>query len=605
MAMLAHEEDGMKRRRRAVRRGAFSLIAAAAVGAAVVGCSPDEDDSADGATSYNVVQATETKNYSYGSSTTDVGNFVFEVKPNVKSVNISGVASDKSIYLAKVNTAAVSVKLSDLRSVVDGSSSGYRAAAGVGGSLDDAAQIPDDGIRHFHAPAVTLDDMRSAARVAVGSDVSPAVHIDETVGTTKKNIYVDTNVNMNAYEAKPATLRAKGTNCYVWVVDDYYTDGTASGAKVTTSIAQQFADKFDEFYPLVRHVFGEESDKLIYSTAQNVSSLTEALISMNTYSDTGTKVNIVLYDIGADYNQSSQCGVLGYFFSKDYFTQVPNAGNVLKYSNQGKYFYIDSAYAVSKFSTTVSTLAHEFQHMVNYGVKDLNGYGTPDTSYNEMLSMLCEDMMADKLGLTDSNNVKSERLPYFNTSYFLSGIREYRNDSYAALSYSTSYAFGAWLCRQYGGAALVQKIMANSKVDNASLVAAVNDLNGKNYTFSELFQQFLAACTNGGATTGFTHNKDAAQTLEKSSYNYPMTAINLRAADYKRERYLVNGQASAAYNSDSDKYGPFLFSNKYGIALRPDYGMTLHKLGATSGGDLSLQFTESGADCVNMYVIIQ
>lgn len=573
--------------------------------------------------SYDMVTATESKSYTYSSSYP-----IFEVSPTTKNITISGVTSGKSVYVAKVNTGNYSVSLSHIRSVGTDSSTGYRVATASETKSLEKVEAPESKYKHFHAPEISFEKVQSEARNAravSNAAISTQTQISRTVGTTK-NIYVDSEVGLKTYKSASATLRAVGTYCNVWIVDDYYTAGPATGAKVNTSIAKTFADKFDSFYPIVRNIFGQECDNIIY-TYSTASTLKEASDSypMSSYSDTGTIVNIVLYDIGADSNleQTNQCGVLGYFYAKDYYSQSDSVSNNIKYSNQGKYFYVDSAYSVSDFETVISTLAHEFQHMVNFGVKNVekglsSGTDTKtdiesdiDTAYNEMLSMLCEDMMSSHLGLTDSNNVKNERLPTFNTTYFISGIREYL-DTYSAFSYSTSYGFGSWLCRQYGGAALVKEIMSNSYAGNESLVVAVNSLNNKSYTFNELFQQFLLACTNGGSTSGYTHNQNAKQTVSytngSTTYIYPMTAINLweSAYSYNEDKFYVNNQKTAAYNTNASSWsGPFLFSNAYGVALRPNYGITLHKLGTTESNTLSLTFSSSGADCVTMYVIIQ
>ena len=62
---------------------------------------------------------------------------------------------------------------------------------------------------------------------------------------------------------------------------------------------------------------------------------------MEDYSSTGTKINIVVYDIGNDYSlsENQKCGIVGYFYAKDYFYNYSEKGVT---SNNGKYFYIDS-----------------------------------------------------------------------------------------------------------------------------------------------------------------------------------------------------------------------------------------------------------------------
>ena len=376
--------------------GASALILSG-VGLGILACSLSDDDTSS-SSSYNVVSATKSDTAVYKSDLP-----IFEIAPTTKSITISGVPSNKSIYLAKVNTGNVSVPLSALRSASTSRAAIFDAEIDV-----DSSEIPQSEFKHFEGEKITLDGIRSAGRSALPEPPAPAKsQTTYSVGNTK-DIYVDSNVNMTQYSLKTAKLYASGDNCYVWCVESDFTKQGKDSTEME-KIAKEFKEKFEAFYPLITNVFGNESDKLINSNA-STSKLSEAAsIDMETYGDTGKKINIVIYDIGADYEASSQCGVLGYFYAKDYFTRVSNSNSVIRYSNEGKYFYIDAIYAVKSINTTISTLAHEFQHMINYGMKDMKDYGSPDTSYNEMLSMLCEDMMAEKLGLDNSNNVKHER----------------------------------------------------------------------------------------------------------------------------------------------------------------------------------------------------
>lgn len=541
---------------------------------------------------------------------------IFKITPETLSLTISEIPSGKSVYVARVNPTSTEIGASGQRYVILPASTGYRAAAESEFKALDGAEIPRTRPMHFVAPEISLDDVRGGARNSQAySGLQRAVAISRKIGE-QKSVFVDNDVDLSSYTSKTATLRAAGTYCNVWVVDEYYTDGAAGGAKVSSSIAENIKDKFDRFYPVVRNIYGKECDNLIYSySKESTLKAAGASYPLSKYSDTGTIVNIVLYDIGADsaLPANERSGVVGYFHSKDYYSRAESAASSIRYSNQGKYFYVDSAYSVSDFEAVISTLAHEFQHMVNFGVKNVEKglKGTEiDTAYNEMLSMLCEDMMSEFLGLSDDRNVRSMRLPAFNTAYFVSGIREYLG-AYSALSYSTSYGFGSWICRQYGGAALVKKIMANSFGGNKSLVAAVNALHSESFTFDDLFEQFLLALTGSRV---YTHNQDAAQTeqytADDEAYKYPMTAIDLwsEAYSYPTESnyFLVQNQLDAAYNKRESLFsGPFLFANNYAAPLRPEYGVTLHKLGETSAGEIKLTFSSSGSDGLIMYVIVQ
>ena len=564
---------------------------------------------------------------------------IYEISSDVGSLTVSGDLGGKSVYLVKANKTSSAISASNERTITKISNISNTLADSSGISdfsfepenEDSGKQpkfrnfIPPEDVgkavfngRKSNSKNRSILSGSASSSVSAISTLSTVEQISAEVDSTEKSVYVDNDTELSTFTLKTATLRAKG-DCYVWVVDDYYTSDSASGSKVDSSTAETFALKFDEIYPAIRNVFGSESDCLInYDTS--ITSY-DASLSMESYSDTGTMVNIVIYDIGADseLDSSSQCGVVGYFYSKDYVypSSSVSKNSVINYSNKGKYFYVDSSYAVSYFDTMISTLAHEFQHMINFNVKNISQNLSPSTSYNEMLSMLCEDMMQKMLGIDDDGSPKA-RLQGFNAYYFLSGLSEY-NSSCAVVSYADSYALGAWLSRQYGGAALVQAIMQNDSVDNDSIAAAVNSLNGTDYNFDDLFEQFLLAIT-GNET--FTLEKDAEENLSYENgdepYTYPMTAINLWNEDYSITSSGLSDYSSVQSSLSTAKYssyewcGPYLFSKSYSYALRPDYGFTLHGIEEISSSssdtdkiERTYTFSESGSSGLTMYLIIQ
>ncbi len=596
--------------------------------------SSDSSDETSGSSS------ADTKTQTNPSSTTTASNAetwaydesspIYEISSDISSLTVSGDLSGKSVYLVKANKTSSTISASNERTITK--ISNISASSGISdfsleAENEDFRKRPK--FRNFIPPEdvgktvfngrKSNSQSRSISSGTSTSMISTVEQISAEVDSTTKSVYVDNDTELSTFTLKTATLRAKGEYCYVWVVDDYYMSESADGSKVDSSTAETFALKFDEIYPAIRNVFGSESDCLInYDTS--ITSY-DASLSMESYSDTGTMVNIVIYDIGADseLDSSSQCGVVGYFYSKDYVypSSSVSKNSVINYSNKGKYFYVDSSYAVSYFDTVISTLAHEFQHMINFNVKNISQNLSPSTSYNEMLSMLCEDMMQKMLGIDDDGSPKA-RLQGFNAYYFLSGLSEY-NSSCAVVSYADSYALGAWLSRQYGGAALVQAIMQNDSVDNDSIAAAVNSLNGTDYDFDDLFEQFLLAIT-GNET--FTLEKDAEENLSYENgdepYTYPMTAINLWNEDYSitssglSDYSSVQSSLSTAKYSSYDWCGPYLFSKSYSYALRPDYGFTLHGIEEISSSssdtdkiERTYTFSESGSSGLTMYLIIQ
>src|SRR5574344_1325511 len=524
-------------------------------------CSTDIDNATD--------EVTEAS-WNYSSSSP-----VYEVGSAITSLTISGLTSGTNkIYLVKLNPGSSSIYASNSGYIsattgvsTSSSSSASTSLAQVEANLASGTLVSSNStsstpIVNFIPPqqlnpldvaeeltgsrtitknssSDSMSSSRSVSSVSASTTATTTANTEYSVGSTKK-IYVDQDSNLSSFEQEDATLRAVGEHCYVWVVDDYYAS-SASGDCVDSPIAQEYADLFDEMYPMITNVFGYESDEMLNYANGSISTTDMSAC------DTGTMVNIVIYDIAKDYSASSgsTSGIVGYFYCKDYYTSdstVKGSYSIINYSNKGKYFYVDSYYANAYLEVTYSTLAHEFQHMINFGMKDMTYDVSPSTWYNEMLSMLCEDMMQSELNIDDDDSPKG-RLPTFNQYYYATGVAEYRDDStsYALISYATAYAFGAWLCRWYGGANLVNRIMNNNAVDQDSIADAVSEVTGTTMTFDEILEAYCKSLVFQDTTLGQpTFNQAASSgtyysaiTYSSTGYTYPMTAINLWDTAYE------------------------------------------------------------------------
>lgn len=548
---------------------------------------------------YETVTAYETVDWDASKSE------IFEVSPSVKTVNVRNLPSKKQLLFIKRNTGTSIISKTKTRTVENTSSTSTSSRTSAVFEQTDGAEELFDGKPLLSGelsetgcwipPEYDFEkEAASAGRSAIDSAATEKVNGE--VGETR-SLFVDTEYTMTLsnFAQKPATLRAVGTYCYVWILEDYYAE-EASGCQVDSEVAEKYAEAFDTMYPMIRNVFGEESDKLYWRNG---------LVDMSSYSPTGTKVNIVIYDIGADYfePEKSQTGIVGYFYSKDYGY---NNGTIYPKSNSGKYFYVDSGYINESFEKTVSTLAHEFQHMIGFNQKNLLHGKSSETWYSEMLSMLCEDLMQEHLGIEDGNSPKG-RTQTFNALYFYSGISEY-NKSYAFVSYATAYSFGSFLARNFGGAALVQKISTNSSVNEDSILNAVNSLNKTSYTYDYLFEKYLLALTGNSS---FTHNRDAACTLsytggsylEDSPYRYPMKAYDIYSDDWAFDLSKVYSSALSGTCN-----GPYVFKNSQKLDLRPDNGISIHSIGrnnSSSAMDVTVDFSSSGPENEIIYLVFK
>ena len=546
----------------------------------------------------------------------------FELPKGVRTLNIQ-TNGPVDVFMAKMNFSSRALSAGSTRYIVstgrfaDGEqfalnpleNTSYKNLPSDLDSLKDISGITASGIiRKDFAPArdfvpPVLEKIGGASRGAEDVfSLQPVVgEPQKTVkswntGATKA-LWIDVPKNKGtgiqgassdgAYTKRNATLQAIRDNCYVWVVS-----GDGSNLTISENQADQLADTFNNLYSKIRNVFGNESDLI-----SHISGTTEILDDISNVSDTGEMVNIVVYDIGGDYKEGQTSGVVGYFWPKDYYSKNSDMTNVdsdsaavLRLTNEGKYFYVDSGFLTNYESMVYSTLAHEFQHMINYGEKTVASKMTYSTWFTEMLSMVCEDMVQQYLGIKDEDSPIG-RLATFAQNYYGSGLTEWLDGDNVVMSYAGAYAFGAYLARNYGGTELIKQIATNAAVDQKAITQALSACK-KNETFESVFEKYAQALVldNPPAAAYAPSFNESVLGIEGK-----MKAINLF------EDFIDFG--------DGKKYflQPILLRADANsrVALRP-YGFSLHTIGYTdSAGTISLTFSSQVNDSEHVYVLIQ
>jgi hypothetical protein len=215
------------------------------------------------------------------------------------------------------------------------------------------------------------------------------------------------------------------------------------------------------------------------------------------------ELTILLTDIGND--NSTRGGVVGYYYAKDNFKKSKISG-----SNERLMFYADAilfaksegSWSIDDFwpKEIISTLAHEFEHMIHFYQKTTLQTGdSTDTWIDEMLAESTEDLIASKIKHTgprgvpyiigsagDSGN-SNGRYPSFNANNRLS-LTTWNN---SLADYAKVNAFGAYLLRNYGGAKVLHDIMHNSYTDEQAIIAGINQSpNGSGKTFDTLLKEW-------------------------------------------------------------------------------------------------------------------
>jgi hypothetical protein len=399
-----------------------------------------------------------------------------DAAPVVKEMTVSAPAGGGpyDIYLVKLNSAGRSVpaKNSGIALVSSQTTGEYSEGSysEMTSSASEQAEIlsspvcyePEDVQRFNAMPRLsntfgTSNSLSASASGFSASGTAPAY----TVNSSQKEFWVQNR--RGEFIKKRAVLRAQGTHCNVWVLEENFSNDGVVANKIRSEDAAGIQAKFDAIYVPETAVLGYEYGGSAPDPAGGV--------------DGDTRVQILVYDIDFDNDSTTLSRTIGYFYSKDEYTQdVLNASHANLKTNLCEMFYIDAEITRTNKELVYSTLVHEFQHMIHFNQKTVRLNMSSAVWYNERLSMITEDMISPKIGIDIGNtgHPVQTRIPLFLSSYTKSGVSDWLPDSSVLYSYSGAFAFGAYLTRNFGGAALVKQIISNDFVDEASISAALN-----------------------------------------------------------------------------------------------------------------------------------
>ncbi|MBN1615730.1 MAG: hypothetical protein JW875_00345 [Spirochaetales bacterium] len=400
------------------------------------------------------------------------GRNVFVVKTNAAGQD-SAAGMNGSVTSYTLNNKSYSVKN---RSAVPQSFSPSRAFRLVSGKS--ITRLDHEGSRRMTANS-TLAPISSRSASARSSFAPSAMEASRAVANVGdvQSFWVESKAG--PFIQIQAQLRDTGDHCAIWVPDSHYASGAevANDNRVSPARITAMKNAFDSLYSSTVALYGYEWGGNPLDT-DNLGGV-----------DQDERIQILVYDIGSDFEANQSSGILGFFWGKDYYPDSYTSSydpaafgsSYTVRSNEAEIFYVDAHFTDFSPSYVYSTLVHEFQHMINFNVKSRpvadGGKGLLVSTWcNEMLSLLAEDVIGLKIGLDPKVLPRASRFPLFLCSYQLSGVTDWLSGDEVYFSYAGSYAFGAYLVRNFGGAALIQKIMQSPYTDQAAISHALSQL---------------------------------------------------------------------------------------------------------------------------------
>jgi len=266
----------------------------------------------------------------------------------------------------------------------------------------------------------------------------------------KVNFLVDPTYDYNNRTQVSATLRRMSENVYFYIEDDYWNTLSINQQNSYLDTLSGVARNFDTAtYPALHYVFGSEWKPGI---------------------DNDNRITILLTHL------KSTAG--GYFNSKD---EIPIDSEST--SNEREMLYVN----VTQINNSLidSFIAHEFQHLVSWNLKERIGGLIDDVWLNELRSEYAPTAAGYDSGYTGTN--LERRVDDFLARPFDS-LTEWQGDRF---DYPSVNLFGHYLAEQFGDN-IFSYILQNNKTGIASVEQALKD-KGFNFNFSQTFNNWTIA----------------------------------------------------------------------------------------------------------------
>lgn len=312
-------------------------------------------------------------------------------------------------------------------------------------ALDRSNHIPAM-IRDFRPPALTdKADTVGEPRRAQSAALAPL--------GTQRSWYV--SPDESAFQSRTATLQRQATASDGRTINLWLENSEAGSSKVTDAMLDTLLDRFarpqNSVYGMVTQLAGQPWGATKYSG----------------FIGPDQPIDIVLVNFVPD---GKPYGLLGYFWSLNNMQAKPGDSQ-LKYSNQSLSFYVDTETLyldkAKGMDAQISTLAHEFVHMVNFYQRNvLQGPSYAfDTFLEEMTAVMMEDLLSDKL-TPGANTARDGLVPsWLRRSTFNCDPTQWSTGS-TCFGYDVVGAYGAYLLRQYG-VGFYQPLLKNTSSSNS------------------------------------------------------------------------------------------------------------------------------------------
>lgn len=360
-----------------------------------------------------------------------------------------------------------------------------------------------------------------------------------------------------------------------WARKSDLTTGATTFYRVTAMFAAASAHA-NLYVEAKREVAKASLDGLLAAFENNIVPVEHVWFTTPTDVDQNGKVILLLLDIQDGYIEGSSTGyIAGYFDPLNHYSEASvSAANNQWHSNQAEMLYLDTYPADVTRTAFYSTLAHEYQHLLQFG-KYYRGEQTDiePTWIDEGLSEVASDLTGFGPQISRANTFRSALIN--STSL----IRE--PSQFGLEHYASTYMYFRYLADAYG-LGLISAIFKQNQTALNGLNSAIQGVDpglltlcrnnaGLEYpyfgcTYRYMWGTLLSASGPGGlpTSTSVIYNATNEGALEVGTRTYQLDVSNASFLNELKTSLLNGSYNSAGQTGALQSYAPRLYRNNGG-----------------------------------------
>ncbi len=346
---------------------------------------------------------------------------------------------------------------------------------------------------------------------------APRYAVQQTGGLAKGtalSFWVITSFEGETFKEAQITAKVQEVGAHCYVVVDQDTLANPLEASPIATRAREIAKAFDEaIYPTNTRLFGGEPNPGI---------------------DNDGRVFILLTPAVGNYGRDT---TLGYFSQRDEFAPKPDSPAVFKHSNVKEMLYVSSRIVLQGSKDDyLGTIAHEFQHMINFNQKVMVGRNksSDDLWIDEGMAMYAIE--ANGFGLKAGGEVLANHVKRYQQEPDAFSLVDWKNNP-EGIGYGPVYLFMVYLADRFSES-IIKEIVTSAKLGIKNLDEV---LGKRGLTLARVFHDWaMANLLDGLPQAENPHHEYASLQMRGANGATSLTGFDTAPLDLPgRERFAL------------------------------------------------------------------